>query len=91
MDENDSLAKVDMACAWPMPERSRGARPNCSDCRSGWPPALLIEQHEQRRLKAVGQIEARLDEIKIDWLVEKFNELLEALRERFIKLVSGGR
>ncbi len=55
------------------------------------PPAYLTEPHEQRREQAARRLEARLDEIKIDWLVKKFNELPEALRERFIKLVSGGR
>ena len=53
------------------------------------PPAYLTEPHEKRREQAARRLEARLDEIKIDWLVEKFNELPEALQERFIKLVSG--
>jgi len=54
--------------------------------RASNPPPLLTESHEQRLLKAVKQIETRLESLKIDWLVEKFKELPAQTQKKFIKI-----
>lgn len=52
------------------------------------PPANLTEMHSRRLDKVVKRIETRLNEVKIEWLVEKFKELPPAVRQRFLTIVS---
>jgi hypothetical protein len=55
--------------------------------RASAPPAVLTQAHAERLEKLLRKIEARLDDLKIDWLVEKFRELSPALREKFLETV----
>ena len=55
--------------------------------RADTPPAVLTEPHTKRLEKVVKNIEKRLDALKLDWLVEKFRELNDALRKQFLKKV----
>jgi len=54
--------------------------------RSNSPPAVLTKSDTQSLGKVVRAIESRLDALKIDWLVEKFNELPVAARRQFLEL-----
>lgn len=56
--------------------------------RASNPPANLTEIHAKRLGKVVSKIEIRLNELKIEWLVEKFKELSPAVRRRFMTIVS---
>ncbi len=56
--------------------------------RSVNPPAVLTEEHAKRLEKIVGDIENRLNALKIDWLVEKFKELPPPMRQEFIYRIS---
>ena len=53
-------------------------------------PAFLTESHDKRLPAMLKKIEARLDSLKIDWLVEKFSELLPALQRQFLNRISKG-
>ena len=55
--------------------------------RASSPPAVLTEPHGKRLEKIVARIEARLDSLKIEWLVEKFKELSPPLRKKFIQMI----
>jgi len=52
------------------------------------PPPFITEQHADRAAKVVRQIEARLEALKIEWLVEKFKELNPQSKKNFLKIAS---
>ena len=56
--------------------------------RATAPPCYITENDEARRLACLQQIESRLNNLKIDWLVEKFQELSKDMQTRFLSLVS---
>ena len=58
--------------------------------RMGNPPPILTEPHTKRLEVAAKKVIARLDALKIDWLVEKFKELPPPLRKKFLQIVKGG-
>lgn len=51
------------------------------------PPAVLTEAHVKRLENVVAKVEARLDSLKIEWLLEKFKELSPLLRRKFIQMI----
>ena len=53
------------------------------------PVAVLTEQHEKRLAKTTKVIESRLDDVKLEWLVEKYKELPTRLRKAFATLIKG--
>jgi hypothetical protein len=55
--------------------------------RASSPPAVLTEPHVKRLEKVVARVEARLDSLKIEWLLEKFKELSPALQKKFIQMI----
>lgn len=55
------------------------------------PPSILTEPHAKRLEVAAKKVVARLDVLKIDWLVEKFKELPPSLRKKFLQIVAGGK
>jgi hypothetical protein len=56
--------------------------------RASAPPAVLTDPHAKRLKEILYKIEARLDSLKIEWLVEKFKELSPPLRKRFLQLIT---
>ncbi|MEN6425887.1 MAG: hypothetical protein ABFE13_11025 [Phycisphaerales bacterium] len=54
--------------------------------RAANPPAILTDPHHRRLDRVIAQVEARLDTLKIDWLVEKFKELPPSARKKFLKI-----
>ena len=52
------------------------------------PPAYLTKMHSNRLDRIVRKIETRLNEIKIDWLVERVKELPPEVRRKFLSVVS---
>ena len=56
--------------------------------RASNPPANLTEMHSRRLDKVVNKIEIQINDLKIEWLVEKFKELPPAVRRRFLSIVS---
>lgn len=51
------------------------------------PPAFLTEQDAQKVAAMREQIEKRLDALTLDWLLEKFKELPETSKQKFLKIV----
>ena len=56
--------------------------------RASSPPAVLAESDTKRLEELVKKIEIRLDNLKLDWLVEKFKELPLAMRQKFMDIIS---
>jgi len=56
--------------------------------RASNPPAVLAEMHAIRLSEIIARIEKRLDQLKIDWLIEKFNELSPQMRSKFVDMIS---
>ncbi len=56
--------------------------------RASTPPAFLTEQHGQRLSRLRVRIDARLETLKIDWLVEEFKKLPPDARKRFLRIIS---
>lgn len=56
--------------------------------RASNPPAFLTELHTKLLKKLIEEVEARLDALKIDWLVEKFRELPLTLRKKFLHIAA---
>ncbi|MFB3788960.1 MAG: hypothetical protein ACE15F_21585 [bacterium] len=52
------------------------------------PPAVLTDQHAKRLAMMIPKIENRLNELKLEWLVEKFKDLSASLRKKFIQLIT---
>ncbi len=52
------------------------------------PPPILIEDHRKKLDEATDRVRNRLEEIKIDWLIEKFKELSPSLRKKFLNMVA---
>lgn len=52
-------------------------------------PAVITEVHAKRLKKVVKDIESRLDNLKIEWLVEKYKELPVQLRKKFLQIIRG--
>jgi hypothetical protein len=59
--------------------------------RASSPPAILTEKHEKRLSVVTKDIEGRLDQLKVDWLVEKFKELPLDMQKIFIGLITSKR
>ena len=56
--------------------------------RAMHPPAILSDQH-RKRLKAFSRrVEARLESLELEWLVEKFRELSYISKRKFLEIVS---
>ena len=51
-------------------------------------PAILASKHASRLSEILKQIKSRLDDLKVDWLVEEFNELSPMMRKKFLSIVS---
>jgi hypothetical protein len=56
--------------------------------RASNPPALLAESDGEQLSSIVEAVETRLEELKIEWLLEKFRELSSPMRTRFLEIVS---
>jgi hypothetical protein len=56
--------------------------------RASSPPALLSDPHAKRLARFMKQVEARLDTLAVEWLVEKFRELSEPSRKSFLQIIS---
>ena len=56
--------------------------------KASTPPATLTEQHLERLAKLVKKVERRLDSLALDWLVEKFRELHDSSKRKFLQLVA---
>ena len=56
--------------------------------RASNPPAVLTAPDGKRLEKIRKALEARLDCLKVEWLLEKYRELPKPLRVRFLNLVS---
>ena len=52
------------------------------------PPAILTEQHTKRLEELVRTVEARLESLALEWLVEKFRELPNISKRKFLEIVS---
>jgi hypothetical protein len=65
---------------------ARGA--NRLYARASNPPPVLTEPDGQRLSSIVKAIETRLEDLKIEWLLEKFRELSSPMRMRFLQIVS---
>jgi hypothetical protein len=51
------------------------------------PPPILTEPHEKRLKKIRKAVEARLDDVKLEWLVERYKELPPRLRKTFLTAI----
>jgi len=51
-------------------------------------PAFLTEQHIKRLTKIISHIEARLDSLEVDWLVERFKALPETSKRNFLQIAN---
>lgn len=65
----------------PAPEATR------LHARASAPPAVLTAQHAKRLEKVTKAIENRLDEVKLEWIVEKYKELPTRLRKTLAVLI----
>jgi len=52
------------------------------------PPAILTDEHAIRLSMVVNSIEARLESLALEWLIEKFKELPEASQKKFLETIS---
>ncbi len=52
------------------------------------PPAILTEQHIERLKKIEKKVETHLESLKIEWLIEKFSELPDLAKKKFMEIVS---
>ena len=52
------------------------------------PPEILTEQHTKRLVELVRKVEARLESLALEWLVEKFRELPDISKRKFFEIVS---
>ena len=52
------------------------------------PPAVFVDNQQKRLDTFHAAIEKRLDELAVDWLVGKFQELTPALRKEFLKRIA---
>ncbi len=51
------------------------------------PPAYVTDAHLKKLEKVRTALDKRLSEIKIEWLVEKFKELSEKDRKKFLEII----
>ena len=51
-------------------------------------PAVLTKSDAERLYSVIREIEARLDTLKIEWLVERFKELPLAMRRKFLDMIA---
>jgi hypothetical protein len=56
--------------------------------RASSPPAILTEPHVKRLKTVVKGIESRLEELAVEWLVEKFGALPEPAKKKFLRIVT---
>jgi len=52
------------------------------------PPAVLTDPHANRLKKARKTIESRLEALDIEWLVEKFRNLSDTSKKKFIRIIN---
>ena len=64
------------------------AEANQFHTRADSPPPTLTEPHAKRLKKVVKDIEARLAELTVEWLVEKFRELPSPAKKKFLQQVA---
>jgi len=69
-------------------ETMTAADANRLHTRASSPPAILTEADAKRLGTIVKAIETRLEILKVDWLVERFKELPQAMRRRFLVMIS---
>ena len=51
-------------------------------------PAILTDQHAKGLVKVVRQIETHLESFALDWLIERFRELPETSKRKFLEIIS---
>jgi len=51
------------------------------------PPPFVTANHRERASQILRQVEAKLEELKVEWLIEKFKEMPLKSQERFIETV----
>lgn len=52
------------------------------------PPSILAEPHTKRLKKVLKDLEARLEELAVEWLIERFRALPEPAKMKFLRLVT---
>ena len=55
--------------------------------KAATPPPYVTDEHRERAMMVRRQIEEQLEVLKVEWLVEKFKELPESARGRFLSIV----
>lgn len=50
------------------------------------PPPFLTEPHTKRLQTAKGRVEKRLEDLQVEWLVERFSKLPQKLQKEFLKI-----
>lgn len=55
--------------------------------KASTPPPFVAEEHRQKALAVLEEIEEQLEVVKVQWLVEKFKELPEDTKLRFLEIV----
>ncbi len=56
--------------------------------RASNPPPILTEPHAKRLKKVVADLESRLQELALEWLVEKVGALPEPAKKKFLRIVT---
>lgn len=56
--------------------------------RASNPPAIITEPHAKRLNKVVKDLESRLEELAVEWLIEKYRALPELAKKNFLRLVT---
>ena len=56
--------------------------------RASNPPAIITEPHAKRLNKVVKDLESRLEELAVEWLIEKYRALPELAKKKFLRLVT---
>jgi hypothetical protein len=51
------------------------------------PPPFVTDSHRKRSATIFKQVEARLNTLSIEWLIEKFKELSDKGKKEFMKRV----
>ena len=49
---------------------------------------FITDAHAKRLAKLTGRIEARLEALAVDWLVERFRALPQSSKRKFLQIVS---
>jgi len=51
------------------------------------PPTILTDEHAKRLSKIVSRIEARLESLAVEWLIEKFKDLPKTAQKKFLEII----